>query len=321
MSTKYICRKCNYESELLKDIVKHLKKKNKCLKRIQVLNYSDDQLLVLSLLSDNEKVKDNEIQKFIDSNILYNNSNEFLDIIENINKSKTKKCTFCNITFSRIVDLRRHIIIECFYNELHKRNDINNENFTNKNININNTSITNNIVNNNYITNNVTNIFLEINHPVGFDENWDTSEIGIEKKSFITINKLMYTTLLEELLKNKSNLNVILDKESNKGIVYKNDIEEYIEMKTKDIIDNTMEKLKNQLLDINNDVQKYALIEHTDFNRKIITKKHIDYINKKDVKEKVSDYIIDIFDKKKEEAKQLCIPIMNKNVPTIESII
>jgi len=63
----------------------------------------------------------------------------------------------------------------------------------------------------------------------------------------------MYTELLEEILKNDINLNVIIDKDNDSGMVYKNNIDKYIQMKLKDIISNTMEKLNNHLNDINKD--------------------------------------------------------------------
>lgn len=112
----------------------------------------------------------------------------------------------------------------------------------------------------------------------------------------------MYTSLLEEIMKNEINLNVIIDKNSNSGLVYKNNIEEYIEMKLKDIVNLTMEKLKNQLLEINNDIKDKVMKEVSDYYRKIITKKYIDYTKDKDIQEEVFDCVSNIFEKKKNEA-------------------
>ena len=70
----------------------------------------------------------------------------------------------------------------------------------------------------------------------------------------------MYTKLLEEILKNEINLNIIIDKNDNSGMVYKNDIDTYIKMKIKDIIDKTMEKLKNHLLNFIDDANSDKLI-------------------------------------------------------------
>ena len=62
----------------------------------------------------------------------------------------------------------------------------------------------------------------------------------------------MYTELFEEILKNNVNLNVIIDKEKKYGIVYKNNIDKYIKIELKDIILNTIDKLYNHLIYINN---------------------------------------------------------------------
>ena len=40
--------------------------------------------------------------------------------------------------------------------------------------------------------------------------------------------KKTYTRLLEEILNDEINLNVIIDKEKDSGMVYKNDIDKYI---------------------------------------------------------------------------------------------
>ena len=50
MSTKYICKRCNYKCSIQTDIIKHMKKKNICHKSLEAYSYSEDQLSVLSLL-------------------------------------------------------------------------------------------------------------------------------------------------------------------------------------------------------------------------------------------------------------------------------
>jgi hypothetical protein len=283
--------------------------------------------LVLSLIPYTKEVhdiKEQNIEYLIGSDIMHKNYNELLDEIDNIYKNKSKCCKYCNSNFDRLNDLRYHIVVECFYKELHKRNNnnkketiINNNNMVNSN-NITNTTNINNTTNNattiNGNNNNITtNIFLDIKTPVPFDENWDISEIDYEKKIIILFNKLMYTRLLEELMKNESNLNVIIEKNSSKGVVYKNDVEKYIEMKKNDIIDITMSKLKDQLLGINNDVKNIILNEYNDFNRKIINKKFLDYKNNKDIKESVEDCMSNMFEKKKNDSiKILQNSLLNK---------
>ena len=60
----------------------------------------------------------------------------------------------------------------------------------------------------------------------------------------------MYTSLLEEILKNEINLNVIIDKDDDSSIVYKNNIDKYINIKSKYIVSNTMDKLNKHLMDL-----------------------------------------------------------------------
>ena len=110
----------------------------------------------------------------------------------------------------------------------------------------------------------------------------------------------MYTGLLEEILKNEINLNVIIDKNNDSGVVYKNDIDKYIKMKSNDIVDNTMKKLKKHLLDINKDCKEVCLTECLDFSKKIIENKHIDYENNININNSVKNCISNIFCKKKE---------------------
>jgi hypothetical protein len=87
----------------------------------------------------------------------------------------------------------------------------------------------------------------------------------------------MYTNFLKEILNNEINLNVVMDKENNDYcMVYKNNIEKYIQMKSKDIFENTMKKLNCQLLDINKN-DNGSFDEIIEFSRRMINKKYIDY--------------------------------------------
>lgn len=349
MDTKFICKRCLYETNAFKDLVRHYNKKYKCPKKLKSYDYSDDQLLVLSLMPyhDNKHtITDNEIEHLKSSNILYENLDSFLDTINNVYKKKEKKCNLCDMSFCKITNLKKHITINCYHQYLidknkniecnNNNNDLNeiiyNNDYINDDINeellnikseesnieniLNNSNITNNklpniinnkiVGNNNNITNiNQQNIYVEIKHPINFDESWDISDIDLKTKFFIVFNNLMYTSLLEEILKNDINLNVIIDKDSNSSIVYKNDIEKYIEMKSKDIVNITMEKLKDQLLDINNDLSDKVYKDVTDYYRKMITKKYIDYTKDKEIQTKVIDCVSNIFDKNKEKSIEI----------------
>lgn len=326
MSTTYFCKKCNYSSNIYKDIIRHTSKQKKCKKKLESFDYSEDQILILSLLpfvNGVHIVDENEIKNLKKSKILHNNLNELIMVINEIDKNKLKKCKFCELEFNKIIDLRKHILLNCFYKEIYRRDILQNEinshkgilegdynilNNNSHNVNLNNNQFT---TNNNNITNH---IYLDINNPVPFDNDWDISKIDKNAKIGIIFNKLMYTGLLEEILKNEMNLNVIIDKENKSGIVYKNDIDKYIEMKSQDIISNTMEKLKNQLLDINNETKDMVFKENNDFNRRMITKKYIDYTRDINIQEQVFDFISNAFEQKKDVALKISKNVL-KNKP------
>ena len=318
MSSIYFCKRCDYSSHVYKDMTRHFLRQKKCKRSLESYNYSDDQNLILSLLpyiNHTHIVQDCEIEHLKKSNILYNNIIELINLINDIDKNKSKICKYCNVEFDKIVDLRKHILLHCFYKDLENRANLQNQLNTQKallegdnnvlnnhshNLNVNNSQITTNSNNNNNITNH---IYLDINNnPVPFDDNWDISNFDTTKKIGIIFNKLMYTGLLEELMKNEKNLNVIIDKETKSGMVYKNESEKYIEMKSKDIVSNTMEKLKNQLLDMNNETKDMVFKDNNDYNRRMITKKYIDYTKDENIQEQVFDYISNVFDKNKEKA-------------------
>jgi len=281
------------------------------------MNYSEDQLLILTLLpySNNIHIIDEkDIEHLKDSSYLYKNKDKLFNVIDNIDKNKLKECVFCSTKFSKITDLRKHILISCFHKKLKKDNTISNEkiicgdnNLLNCN-NCNNTNITNN--NNN---NNITNIYLEIKTPIPFDEEWDISNINDKTRSGILVSKFMYTSLLEEILKNEINLNIIIDKDTESGIVYKNDIDKYINMKSKDIVSNTMDKLKKHLLDINK-TDELCYKEYIEASRRMIGKKHIDYVKDPNINNGVNQCITNIFCSKKNEAINISKNIKQNNI-------
>jgi hypothetical protein len=56
--------------------------------------------------------------------------------------------------------------------------------------------------NNTHVTNN---IYIEIKNPIPFDEDWDISKIDEKTKTSLLFSKIMYTGLLDEILKNEIN--------------------------------------------------------------------------------------------------------------------
>ena len=307
MSTTYICKKCDLKTINYCDIKKHLCNKNECSRNLFSYNYSDDQLLILTLLpyyKNNHIIEEKEIEHLKNENLIYKNKSKLLNILDNIDKNKLKKCTFCNQEFTKNLDLRKHILLSCFYEELNKKDsnleniiiNSNNTNTNSNNINSNNTNITNS---NN--VNNITNIYLEIKTPIPFDEDWDISNISENSRSGLLVSQFMYTKLLEEILSNEINLNIIIDKDDESGIVYKNNDDKYISMKSKDIAKKTMDKLNKHLTEMNKaDTSCYE--NYIVDSRRTIRKKYIDYNNIEAINNGVNQCLKNILSSKKNDA-------------------
>jgi hypothetical protein len=314
MSLSYICKKCNFNTDNLSDLKRHINKKNPCGKSLEAMVYSDDQILVLTLLpyvNEIHILNEINLDHLNDSNLLYKNKKRVINILDDIDKNKKKCCDICNESFSKVMDLKKHILLSCFHKNIEKiENNIhNNQSIIQSSYNnINN--ITNSNSNNN--NNNSINIILDVNKLSSFDEEWDISKIDTYKKERLMSSQIMYTKLLEEILKNEINLNVIIDKENKSGMVYKNNIEKYIKMKSKDIVSNTMEKLNKHLLDINR-ADKESFPESIVFSRRMIEKKYIDYMNKTDIQEIVENLICNIYETKKIEAVNISKNFVNNN--------
>ena len=297
MSTKYICKRCSYSTCKFMDLKRHLNKKTLCEKDNSLLTtISDDQILLISLLPSDKKdniIDEEDINKLYNSDILWNNRIKLFEIFNEIDR--TKKCVYCNSTFESMIHLRKHIITKCFYNEL-----INNTKRINDH-----TDISSQFIYNNSIVNNNFNIYLDVDKtdkPIPFDDAWDISKINEDVISGIITSKYMYTKLLKEILQNEINLNVIMDKDSKTGLVYKDEINKYIKMKSSEIVDNTMEKLKNQLLSLNEE-NNTLFDEIKDFSRIMITKKYIDYVkNNNNIKNNVNNLVNNTYLEKKHKA-------------------
>jgi hypothetical protein len=319
MTSTYECKRCMFNTYHFNNIKRHINKKKICERKIGSYNYSDDQILILTLLpslENNDEIK-KEIEYLKKSNCIHKNKTKLLNEIEFIDKNKLKKCMYCNEEFNKIIDLRKHFLIHCFYKELQKNININ---LDNKKILIDGNNNLNNTTNNQCITNNnnITNIYLDYKKPIPFDGQWDISMIDQIYKERLIFSNFMYTKLLEEILKNEINLNVIIDKSNDSGIVYKNDIDKYIQMKSKDIIDNTMDKLKKHLLDFNNESEKFSLIDCIKLSKRTIEKKHENYVDNEKIKKDVKDIMSNIFEEKKEDAINISINMQDEMMQNID---
>jgi hypothetical protein len=308
------------------NIKKHLLRKNLCKKKTDVILLSDDQLLVMSLLpyhNEEHSIDIQEINYLSESNIISKNKNELFDKIDIIEKNKDKKCKYCSEEFNLISELKKHVISKCFYEELCKRNiknEINIESYNSTNSTINNSTnstiinstINNNcnITNNNNIINNNYNLYFNL--PIPFEEEWDISEISETEKEATIVSRYVFTRFLNNILKNEKNSNVIIDKEKESGMVYMDHKNKYIEMKGKDIITKTMEKLYDQLNDIiDNNKESLKMVKQ-------ISKEHIhdkfnEYFENNNTKEVIDENIYNSYDKNIDKAKDVCKNVIKIN--------
>lgn len=314
------CIKCEYKTNVFRNIKNHTNVKKSCTRKLECLDMSDDQILICSLISDfNEKTYN--VDKIKTYKHTYSNKNILINVLDEIDKNKTKTCKYCNSNFLKIQDLKNHVLYECFEKEMEKNIKINND--ETEKININNginkieinetTNISGNTINNN---NNITNIIFNINtSPIPFDELWDLSKIDIDKKAHIMLSQYMYTFLLNEILKNDNNLNVVIDKEKNFGVIYKNEIDKYIQLGLKDIANCSMEKLHENLLSISDELKTKSHIDKhiLDYKNKDIRNKLQCYINNKDTNKTVNSYLIDIFDNEKEKSHKIMKDYLKNN--------
>ena len=195
-------------------------------------------------------------------------------------------CKYCYKNFSCKFNMNKHI--KKFHNNK-LLSDMNVEN-------INMCNITNN--NNNNI--NITNIIVNIPKMIPFDKDWDLSHIDDREKCLLLFSNIMYTKLLEEILKNDINLNVIIDKDTKTGLVYSTDNleEKYVNMDYEKIIKTSMEKLNKNLIDIL-DENKDKNLDYLNICEENINNKFNKFIDNNEIKKDVTNYISNIFETKK----------------------
>ena len=276
---------------------KHLDKKNLCIRTIESYKYKDEDLYDLSLI----RIKN-----------LHNN---FI-------------CAKCNKSFSNKSNLTKHIEKICNIsiqnNKCNSNENLILQEISSHIININPKSIItensnlgilvdsldskpdavlignniNNVQNSNINSNNIS---ININITKSFDDDWDTSNIDINKKLVLLLTNSKFTKTLENILENEVNLNVLIDNNTNNGIVFNNN--QYINMNVKDIVKQTMIKLHKHLMDFHSDITNPNILDidknYLDCNLKNINNKFNKFQKDQDIQNTVKDYITDIYNKKK----------------------
>lgn len=253
--TYYQCKNCNYKTDAFADMKKHCFLKKRCKSVINdFVKMSRDQSIIYSLLPHTIDTDYYNISLMKDYENIYKNRKLLDERLSDKNMKKAKCCSYCKTNFSTFNELRSHILLECFQEEINQPAIPINNLTINGNIDNSNNSIDNS-TNINTINNNL-NLTLNIETPVSFDKSWDISNIDeIEKKLSILCSDIIYTKLLSKILENKKNLNVVLGKNNDYGFVYKNDDEKYVQMKLHDIVDTSMKKLKDNLIELNDNVR------------------------------------------------------------------
>ena len=241
----YKCKRCNFTSKYYNDLYRHINKRKICIKNLEAYSYSDEELFKLSLIPYFDNLQN------IDINLLKNKNNnnivnktKFLEILKDIDKNKIKECSFCNKKFTKIIELKNHLILECLSLDCENNNIILNNNSNNNISNSNNNS--NNININNITINN-------LNPPISFDKDWDVSHLSIAEKEALLLSMYQYIKTLDSILKNKNNQNVLIDKDSNSGLVYKNNNIE--KMNLNEIFYKSFDKIYNSLNNFCDDIK------------------------------------------------------------------
>lgn len=281
LKSYYECKRCFYICYQKNDMIKHLKKKKICERTTKsFLQYKEEDIYGQSLI---------RIKVLIDKN-------ESEDIQESDNNFIEFKCNICNKVFTTKSNLHRHEIKYC------------NENKEFENINITNNNITQNITN---TQNNIINIQIL----KSFDDDYEDSQIDNKLKIILLLTDSKYTKTLENLLENEMNLNVLIDNSGDKGLIYnKNNFEI---MDIKDIVEKSMDKLYNQLNKFHKEIEEsneYNIQKHfLDEEKKVIEQKYNDYKINETIRNKVTSFIKDIYNKKKEDTIKICNDIILQN--------
>lgn len=306
----YICMRCGHITNQKIEMKRHLSKNKKCVIIDKNNLLSDEELYELSL---EKHDKLNDIKIGLKNDII----NDYC-------------CTICNKKFSNKGNLNKHYKNICNKNNItitstSNENELSESKSIEKIYNVpdnNQTSLTTNHTTNN-IQNigvqHITNINISLNMIKGFDEEWDISQIDHQKKGEILLSNSKFTKTLENILKNDTNLNVILgNKDEHTGIVYSNEKNKYEPMKKEKIIQLSMKKVYNHLQDfykeiIHNNMDDLS-IQSLENELKIFEQKYTDFLKFEDAKNIVSNTFSKLYDEKKEDAENVYYTTINSNL-------
>ena len=316
MSYYYKCYFCDdFKTNKKSNILSHLNKNKKCIRSSksymhtneELMNKSCEKVYLKYITPPGKKEKSEELKNLDTSNEIKNTIYiEPSNITVIKEEENTNQCIHCCKILSNKYNLKIHYkTCKLLNNE--KETTVNN---TITNTNSGDSSIVNS-GDNATLNVNSNNININIITPISFEQNWDISEIDTSKKTQILVSNIMYTSLLNKILENEKNQNIVIENNTNSGLVYMNEKDKYITMKMDDIFEKTMEKLHKQLVEItiefkNNNDDNFSLDCLNSFltvaNRKIVN-----YRKNIDIKEGTNNFIKEIFNNIKNDA----IKVMN----------
>ena len=305
---KYICFRCNYTTLRKTSMYNHYERSNKCSKNVDSLKYDNNQIIKYSFIEIEQHKNFDNINK--DNHCVKKTAEEFIHEIKNAYKDKKRTCNYCNKTFSKYKDLEYHLF-ECIYviNENEEKNNLSIDNSINAPTNI----YTNCNVNNNTIN---INIELPEKSLVSFNDNWNIEHLDINTKTLLFMSTVKYTKTLEYILANDTNKNVLLNENTNTGIIYKGS--EFEEMKIEDIIDKSVLKIYNNLKEMYNEIQENNdmnfILDPTIINQnlKLTENKFNEYNSNEKTKEVVSQIISSIYNQHKDTTEEKYKIISNR---------
>lgn len=307
----YQCYRCFYYCNNKKDMKKHLIRKNICIRKLESFNYSENDLINLSLTnkSEEEIIISKEEEYIEDQYVNWNyDEKELKQIINKTKGNNHKKCCFCNKEFFRKYELIRHIENNQCVVLKEKKNKCNIQNNYIENKTINNQNIGNQQINTQQINNisinvyNNSNVVNENNEKIlnGFNEEWDISKIDLQKKLLLFVSDNKYSNTMEEILKNDKNMNILLKENENDSIVFQEN--KFINVNNDEIIVRTMYKLYNHLLKFYTDIKGENLAnKDLKEHKNNLKEKYDDFNNNNITKEIVKNILLDIFHNKKDE--------------------
>jgi hypothetical protein len=83
------------------------------------------------------------LKKYESTSLLHKNKKDIMELFLNIHKDCTKRCKYCSKEYTRLDDLKKHIVLDCYQSNKTLNNDNNEEKV-------------NNIIHDNSINNNST---------------------------------------------------------------------------------------------------------------------------------------------------------------------